>query len=270
MALWIADEGEGLLREGRTLCREPSALCACGNTVVCAQTQQATVFAADTGRELGRFPLPPGVSRMCALPGALYALSAEADSVSLLCPRTGQLRLCAQAGCYPRDLKLSPCRRLLLAAGGAAGALFVYRAEDLSLLRRISLPGVVYSAAFAGAQLLAMCAVEENSMQSRLYRVSVRGVASEVTRFSALPGALLALPDGGVLCGILGALIRLRPDGRVQQRIPCGLACALRPCAGCVLAADSLGGQVLRLPTGSAVRAQRLYTGTSPVDMLLL
>lgn len=92
MALWIADEGAGLIRSGaegeRRLCAQPLSLCACGNTLVCAQAQQAAVYAADTGAALGRYPLPPGARRMCALPGALYCLSSDADSISLLCPRT--------------------------------------------------------------------------------------------------------------------------------------------------------------------------------------
>lgn len=145
MALWIADEGAGLIRSGaegeRRLCAQPLSLCACGNTLVCAQAQQAAVYAADTGAALGRYPLPPGARRMCALPGALYCLSSDADSISLLCPRTGRLLLCAQAGCYPRDLALSPCRRMLAVAGGAAGAVLVYRARELTLIRSLPLPG---------------------------------------------------------------------------------------------------------------------------------
>ena len=165
MALWIADEGAGLIRSGadgeRRLCAQPLSLCACGNTLVCAQAQQAAVYAADTGAALGRYPLPPGARRMCALPGALYCLSSDADSISLLCPRTGRLLLCAQAGCYPRDLALSPCRRMLAVAGGAAGAVLVYRARELTLIRSLPLPGVVSAAAFAGAELIALCAVDE-------------------------------------------------------------------------------------------------------------
>ena len=48
MALWIADEGAGLIRSGadgeRRLCAQPLSLCACGNTLVCAQAQQAAVL----------------------------------------------------------------------------------------------------------------------------------------------------------------------------------------------------------------------------------
>lgn len=57
MALWIADEGAGLIRSGadgeRRLCAQPLSLCACGNTLVCAQAQQAAVYAADTGAGAG-------------------------------------------------------------------------------------------------------------------------------------------------------------------------------------------------------------------------
>lgn len=269
MALWVADESAGLMFRGRTLCASPVALCACGDTVACAQMQQALLFSSDTGQELARFALPPGVCRMCALPGALYCVSAEADSLSLFCPRTGQLRLCAQAGCYPRDLQLSPCRRYLTVAGGASGELYVYRAEDLTLLRRIQLPGVVYAAAFAGAQVLALCAVEDSSMQSLLYRISVRGVTEEISRFPGLPGALLSLPDGSMLVSVQGALLRMRRDNRILQRIPSALCSSLRLYPSFVLAADPLAGSVLRIFLSCAA-PQTLYRGATPTDMLLI
>ena len=246
MALWIADEGAGLIRSGadgeRRLCAQPLSLCACGNTLVCAQAQQAAVYAADTGAALGRYPLPPGARRMCALPGALYCLSSDADSISLLCPRTGRLLLCAQAGCYPRDLALSPCRRMLAVAGGAAGAVLVYRARELTLIRSLPLPGVVSAAAFAGAELLALCAVDEGRLQSRLFRISIHGVVSALGCWEGLPGALLIHPDGMIVCGVLGKLLLLRPDGRVARCLPCGLPACLRPCPGGLLCADALDG----------------------------
>ena len=247
MALWIADEGAGLIRSGadgeRRLCAQPLSPCACGNTLVCAQAQQAAVYAADTGAALGRYPLPPGARRMCALPGALYCLSSDADSISLLCPRTGRLLLCAQAGCYPRDLALSPCRRMLAVAGGAAGAVLVYRARELTLIRSLPLPGVVSAAAFAGAELLALC--------------------------EGLPGALLIHPDGMIVCGVLGKLLLLRPDGRVARCLPCGLPACLRPCPGGLLCADALDGCVTRV-TAALTDAQCVYRGDSPLDAMVL
>lgn len=272
MGLWIADEKNGLLYLSgggeRTLCRAPLCLCASGNTVVCAQRNTARVYAIDTAQEVTAYPLPPEVRRMCALPGALYCLSAEADSISLLCPLTGRLRLCAQAGCYPRDLCLSPCRRLLAAAGGASGTLFLYHSQDLSLARRVMLPGVVYAACFSGAGLAALCAVEENEVSSRLYRISARGVISEALCLPGLPGALLPLPDGGLLVGVLGTLLRLRADGRVAQRFSVALPGRLRGGADGALCADSLSGQVLRL-SFSGARPEVVYDGDTPADMLL-
>lgn len=272
MGLWIADENNGLLcltgSGRRNLCRAPLCLCASGNTVVCAQRNTARVFAIDTAQELADYPLPPEVRRMCALPGALYCLSAEADSVSLLCPLTGRLRLCVQAGCYPRDLCLSPCRRLLAAAGGASGTLYLYRSEDLSLSRRVMLPGVVYAACFCGAGLAALCAVEENEVSSRLYRISTRGVISEALCLPGLPGALLPLPDGGMLVGVLGTLLRLRADGRIAQRFSAALPGRLRGGADAALCADPLSGQVLRVPFSGA-RPAVIYEGDTPADMLI-
>lgn len=273
MALWIADEGAGLIRSSadgeRRLCAQPLSLCACGNTLVCAQAQQAAVYAADTGAALGRYPLPPGARRMCALPGALYCLSSDADSISLLCPRTGRLLLCAQAGCYPRDLALSPCRRMLAVAGGAAGAVLVYRARELTLIRSLPLPGVVSAAAFAGAELLALCAVDEGRLQSRLFRISIHGVVSALGCWEGLPGALLIHPDGMIVCGVLGKLLLLRPDGRVARCLPCGLPACLRPCPGGLLCADALDGCVTRV-TAALTDAQCVYRGDSPLDAMVL
>ena len=271
MGLWIADETCGLLspHADTPLCSGPLCLCACGNTVVCAQARQGRVFAADTGEALSSYPLPPAVRCMCSLPGALYCLSGEADSISLLCPMTGQLRLCARAGCDPRDLSLSPCHRMLAAAGGAAGMLYIYDSHDLRLLRSLPLPGVVYAARFVGAALLALCAVEDGDIHTCLYHISARGVVSEALRTQGLPGALLPLPDGGAMLGALGKLWRLRADGRLMQRFCCGLPARLRLYGTIVLCADPLNGCVLRIPLNGA-RAETVYAGDAPADMLLL
>lgn len=262
MGLWIADERQGLLRSGcaDALCAQPQGLCLCGDAVVCACPREAQVFGAETGAAVAAYPLPPGVRCMCALPGALYCLSGEADSVSLLCPLTGQLRLCAQAGCDPRDLTLSPCRRMLAAAGGAAGRLYLYDSQTLTLRRSIALPGIVYAACFCASGLMALCAVESGDISACLYRVSARGVVSEHMRLPGLPGALLALPGGGLLVGALGQLVQLRPDLRVQRRFACGLPARLRLYPGCALCADSLEGRLLRVPLREG-SPQVLHTG---------
>ena len=103
---------------------------------------------------------------------------------------------------------------MLAVAGGAAGAVLVYRARELTLIRSLPLPGVVSAAAFAGAELLALCAVDEGRLQSRLFRISIHGVVSALGCWEGLPGALLIHPDGMIVCGVLGKLLLLRPDGR--------------------------------------------------------
>ena len=262
MGLWIADGGRGLVRQGtgESLCAQPQCLCLCGDAVVCACPCEARVFAAEDGRALAAYPLPPGVRCMCALPGALYCLSGEADSVSLLCPLTGRLRLCAQAGCDPRDLTLSPNRRLLAAAGGASGRLLLYDSQTLTLQCSIALPGIVYAVCFRGAELMTLCAVENGELCACLCRVSARGVVSELMRLPGLPGALLSLPDGGLLMGALGQLLRLRADLRVLRRCRCGLPARLRLYPGFALCADPLDGRLLRVPLRDAP-AQTLYMG---------
>jgi len=272
MALWIADAERGLMHISKMSERlHPAALCltVCGGLVICAAPDRALCFAPDA-RPTGEYPLPPGVCRMCALPGALYALSSEADSVSLLCPVTGRLRLCAQAGCYPRDMQLSPCGRYLAVSGGAAGQLLLYAAQDLTLLRRIPLPGIACAAVFSGQQLFAVCAVEENELTTHVLRISPRGVQSEIFTVCAMPGALHSLHDHTLLLGVLGESIRLRADGRVLQRYPAGLVQSIRAYAGFALAADPLSGQVQRVPYAIGKSAGVVYPGASPSDMLLI
>lgn len=272
MALWIADEERGLMHirdKERALCPQPLCLTICGDSVICAAREGARVYA-QSAQELSSYPLPPGVCRMCALPGALYCLSSEADSVSLLCPATGRLRLCAQAGCYPRDMKISPCGRMLAVAGGAAGQLLLFSAQDLQQLRRISLPGMVYAASFAGGSLCALCAVEEDDITAHLLRISPRGVVSDVLKWRGLPGALCALRDQTLLCGILGETLRLRPDGRVLQRYKGGLAQSIRAYDDFALIADPLLNCVQRVPFGIGKSAGVVYPGASPNDALLM
>lgn len=268
MGVWIADEERGLLHDKGRVDISPTGLCACGNTVVCACAGAAHTFAADTGSALERFPLPPDTRKMCALPGALYCLSGEADSLSLLCPRTGRLRLCVCAGCYPRDVCLSPCGRLLAVAGGADGAVLVMKSADLSLIRRIRLPGIACAVAFQGAEICALCAVEENDIATRLMRVSVRGVTSEAGRMRGLPGALTALPDGGIMTASLGEIIRFRKDGRVVQRLAAWLPSRLRLTGGCVLSADPLEGTLVSIPLNMEKPAA-IYRGGSVNDVLV-
>lgn len=274
MALWIADEEDCLVRrtgsKAEQLCKQPVCLTVSGSSVICAAGSDAHVYAADTAQKLHEYPLPPGVIRLCALPDALYVLSSEADSVSLLCPATGTLRLCAQAGCYPRDMQLSPCGRMLAVAGGAAGTLTVLSSRDLRAVKQIMLPGIVCSAAFLPSGLAALCAVEECDIMSHVYRLSPRGVVKEIFRCPGLPGTLLALPDHTLLMGALGAIVRLRQDGRVLQRIPCGLPSVMRAYPAFSLAADPLSGQVLYLPHTIGKSAAVCCCGASPNDMLFL
>lgn len=272
MALWIADSERGLvyMRESaQTLCRQAQCLTVCGDRVICAAYDSARVFTPE-GQLIGQYPLPPGTCRLCALPDALYALSSEADSVSLLCPITGRLRLCAQAGCYPRDMHLSPCGRYLLIAGGAAGEALIFSSQDLSLLTRCALPGIVCAAAFMGREVCALCAVEEGDMSTLALRISPRGVISEIFTCRGLPGAICALPDQTLLCGVLGETLRLKADGRILQRSPGGLAQSIRAWRETALIADPVDGSVQRITYGIRKSAEKIYLGASPSDVLLV
>lgn len=272
MALWIADSERGLVyisRQQLLLCPQPLCLTACGDSVICAAQDGAHVYAPDSLERCG-YPLPPGVCRMCALPGALYCLSGEADSVSMLCPVTGRLRLCAQCGCYPRDMQISPCGKYLLIAGGAAGETLLLSSQDLKLIRRFPVPGMACAAVFAGREVYTLCAVEDGDVSARLLRISPRGVQTEVYTARGLPGALGCLPDQSLLCGILGECVRLRTDGRVLQRYPGGLTASIRAGKYAALLCDPLDGSVQRVPYTIGKSAETVYPGASPSDVLLM
>ena len=272
MALWIADEERGLMHirgDTKNLCPQPLCLTVCGDSVICAAREGARVYTPDA-QEIARYPLPPGVCRLCALPGALYCLSSDADSVSALCPVTGRLRLCAQCGCYPRDMKISPCGRMLAVAGGAAGQVLLLSAQDLRLLQSIPLPGMAYAVTFAGSGLFALCAAEESDITAHLVRVSARGVVSEVLSAKGLPGAMCTLRDQTLLCGVLGETLRVKHDGRVLQRYKGGLAQSIRAYGDFALIADPLKGCVQRVELVIGKSAGTVYPGASPSDMLLM
>ncbi len=269
---WIADAARGLAvvpsAKNAPDCPSPEALCAYRGRVWCACGAKGALFDAGTRRALRECPFPPAVVRMEALPGALYALSGDADSVSRLCPETGQLRLCASAGCYPRDMCLSPCGRMLAVAAGTEGALLVMDCETLDEYRRIPVPGVASSVCFFSGGLAALCAAGDQELQTLLYTVSARGVVRERLTLPGPPGALCALPDGGLCVGGQGTLLRWYPDGRSAMLAPCLLPVRARPVKGGVLVADIMAGRALRVPLSAHERAQCLYTGREIVDIV--
>lgn len=72
-----------------------------------------------------------------------------------------------------------------------------------------------------------------------------------------------------IVCGVLGKLLLLRPDGRVARCLPCGLPACLRPAPAGLLCADALDGCVTRM-AAALTDAQCVYRGDSPLDAMVL
>ena len=269
MRLWVADGEKGLMRgdgnNGFQRIGPPGeALCAWGGLVYCAGNGQCACYDAKTGAVLFSVAVPGGVCALAMLNEWLCALSADADSVTALCPRTGQILCCAPAGMYPRDLAVHPGGGLLAAAGGAAGEVLLF-GKELRFLCAYRLPGTVCGVCFLPRGMGALCAVERGeALCARLYTVSFRGVTEEVFASPSAPGCLCGLPGGGCLLGLWGGTALWRPNKKTAFRQSCVYPARIRPAEKGAVICD-IGDETVRL-----LRGPVLYRGKTPLDALPL
>ena len=267
MQMWAADGEAGLMRgsggEFRRIGPPGEALCHWQGRVFCAGAGMCRGYLESTGEMVAELSLPGGICGLAPLGDCICALSAEADCLCAFCPRTGEMRLSAPAGVYPRDLCLSPCGRFLAVAGGAAGEMLLFD-QQLCCLQQLRLPGVCCGVCFLARGMAALCAVGEGELSARLIGVSPRGVTEEMLAFPDVPCSLCALPGGGCLMGCNGQVIALRGDGRVLRRISCGYPARIRHAWGRALICDLCPGEIFT-PAG-----ERLYRGGAPWDVLAL
>ncbi len=276
MALWVADAQKGLtVLEGGAQTRlmdAPCALCSARQRVYCASAQEGVCYCAQSHAVLMDFPVPPGVSRMAAVQQGVFALSEDADSISRLEAETGELSISAPAGLYPRDVSISPCGNFLAVAGGAAGEVLLFDTQ-LSCINRVRVAGIASAVCFAPRGMLALCAVGDHEVCSRLLFISQRGVSEEVITLQGAPSALLA-HQGCYLAGCNGALVCLRADGRILYRLRLSYPQRIIPLKQGVLVADVHQGAVMQLAsvapdaTMAAPRLIRRYQGEEPLDII--
>lgn len=247
MKIWAADGKAGLmLGEGgrfRAVGPPGQALCAGEGRVFCAGTQRCFCYDGQTGRALFDFPAPPGVCALEMMGDKVYALSAEADSVTAFSARTGEMLVSAPAGSYPRAMKKSPGGVLLAVAGGAAGEVLLLD-EDLRCVDRHRVSGAACDVCFLPRGMAVLCAVEEGELCSRLVTISPRGVQGEALRWPQAPCCLEGLPAGDVFVGVHGAVLRMRRDGRLAGRRACAYPGHLRAWSGGVMTVDPWEGTV--------------------------
>ena len=73
-----------------------------------------------------------------------------------------------------------------------------------------------------------------------------------------------------LLLGLLGETLRIRPDGRILQRYPGGLAQSIRAWREMALIADPVDGSVQCVTYSIGKSAEKIYLGASPSDVLLV
>ena len=266
MGLWVADGEKGLIMVDGGGCRRAGppgeALCGARGRIWCAGAERCRCYAEATGDYLCDTALPTGVCAMAALGNQVYALSADADSVTAFCAETGAILGCAPAGMYPRDLCPHPGGKLLLVAGGASGEMLLLDAS-LRCLKTYRLPGTVCGACFLGRGMAALCAVERGeTLASCLYAVSFRGVTEEIFSLPLVPGCLCGLPDGGCAMGCCGETVCFRANKKAALRQPFSCPLRLRAARGCMLLCEA-GEGVFSLPSG-----RRVYSGENALDVL--
>ena len=238
------------------------ALCAGCGRVWCAGAGICRCYAERTGEALYSMPTPTGVCALCVLGDAVCALSADADSVTAFSADTGEIRCCAPAGIYPRDICPHPGGRAMLVAGGAAGEMLLLSAS-LEKLKAYRLPGTVCGACFFSRGMAALCAVEKGeALCARLFAVSFRGVQEEIFALPMPPSCLCGLPDGGCLIGCCGETVRFRANKKAAFRQPFSCPLRLRTAKGHMLLCEA-GEGVYSLPSG-----RRAYAGEKALDAL--
>jgi hypothetical protein len=254
------------------------ALCAWGGDVMCAAEGEGGILRLD-GNTLAvrqRLPAGPGIRalRVGADGLCLYALAGDADSVLLLDGESGAPQVLARVGVQPRNMALDSVGNTLAVAGGADCCVYLLRGDTLATLARIDVDGVAVSVAFAPGALWVLCAVGQEDLATSLLRVQPgSGKIERRLDMEGMPGGLLALPDAGVVVGLLDGMAYVaRHAKRVGWRValdgalPDSAAHAGRH----VFWADGLGGCVWALDWPSARMRPCLQALQEPVAVLLI
>mgnify|MGYP000954694195 CR=1 FL=1 len=156
----FAPPGRGVLEHIRL--EGAGTLCACGEHVFCASNWGDMVWRLDAQKLVptGLFAGGPGMKRILPSPDGtrLLLLCAEADSVLLLDAGCGLPLVLARAGLNPQNIALDETGDVLAVAAGESGEVLLMSARSLTLLRRLSMPGMVFDVTLCGG---CACALPE-------------------------------------------------------------------------------------------------------------
>lgn len=192
-----------------------------------------------------------GVETMALWQKTLLVLSGDTDCLTMFSADDGQRQLTIPAGVYPQDMCLLPGGRSMAVCGGADGMVRVIRLPELWEEQAVALPGNVQRVACLRGMLYVLCAMEEDGVCCRLYRI--RGNAwQRIAQWPGLPGAIHT--DGlGNLWVAASEMLACFTHGE-YKRIPgdFGLIRHMDSRGGMLLASDPVMGVLWQVKDGRA------------------
>ena len=229
------------------------ALCVSHGAVFCASDWGDTVWRLDAERLVptGLFAGGAGDEANPAVAGwnAPLLLCAEADSVLLLDAGCGLPLVLARAGLNPQNIALDETGDVLAVAAGESGEVLLMSARSLTLLRRMSMPGMVFDVTLCGGTVHALCL--NDALDATLVTVPQIG-ARQILPLPGMPGRVTA--DGGrLLCateGFARGFARRHAAFCIRSTRPDGRAAASGTQALCFFATRSANGFFARSSGG--------------------
>ncbi len=136
------------------------ALCAGQGGVYAASDGESAIYRLDANTLLpcGVYAGGPGMRALCLSADGerLFALLADADSVLMLCARTGAPMVLARVGVCPQSMRLDNTGERLVIAGGRDGCAHILCSRTLRLLARHPSEGFCADASVRNGRIRAL------------------------------------------------------------------------------------------------------------------
>lgn len=181
------DENLSYLRSAAL--EQAGALCAMGQSLYCACENVIWRMNAATLMPSALFAGGPGMRTLLASPGRrrIYALCADADSLLSLDSVTGAPLYLNRAGVNPMSAMIEESGGVIAVAGGESAETVLLSADTLDVLRRLPMPGIVFSAAAHEGVVYSLSLSER---LTSLFTVSSSS-GSMTKELEGMPGSLL-------------------------------------------------------------------------------
>lgn len=150
----------GILPGKETPLPGSGALCAGQGSVYAASDGESAIYRLDANTLLpcGVYAGGPGMRALCLSADGerLFALLSDADSVLMLCARTGAPMMLARVGVCPQNMRLSGEGERLVIAGGRDGCVHILCSRTLRLLARYRAEGFCADASVRDGRIRAL------------------------------------------------------------------------------------------------------------------